>query len=435
VRRAALLLALAAALTGCGGRAATPVVVDTDLSSDDVLALLWLAQSPKVALRAVTVSGAGLVRCPAGARHVADLLALVGSDAPVACGARTPLAGANEAIPDWRDAADGLFGVRLPASGRSTAGSGVDLLVQQAHGATLLALAPLTDVALALGRGADPERVVAMAGALHVPGNMGAGHERSEFNLWIDPVAARRVLASGVAVELVPLDATNDVPATIFVRAALEPAHYATRAAGVAWDLFNATGLYAGGSYFWDPLAAAAVVDPGLIRLADARVRVGADGELLPGANAIRVALGADRARFERAFLDVLTDGAAAAPAARRLPVAIRWDGAAATYAGPHRGTAGQVAYDTVDDGDLPLTHRVGDLREGKTLADLRAWIAARPGPFEAPAWFSTELQGTTPPHSRMTWLAALAPGEKAIVVEAGGRTTAVAAVSVFGSQ
>jgi hypothetical protein len=81
------------------------------------------------------------------------------------------------------------------------------------------------------------------------------------------------------------------------------------------------------------------------------------------------------------------------------------------------------------------MTHRVGDLHEGKTIADLRAWLAGHPGPFEPPVWFSTELQGTTPPHSRMTWLAALGPGEKAIVVEAGGRTWAVATVSVLGSQ
>jgi hypothetical protein len=131
----------------------------------------------------------------------------------------------------------------------------------------------------------------------------------------------------------------------------------------------------------------------------------------------------------------VLTGGAPTPATARRLPVAIRWDGNDASYAGPRRGTAGQVAFDTVDDGAAPMTHRVGNLHEGKTVADLRAWLAAHPGPFEAPVWFSTELQGTTPPHSRMTWLAALGPGEKAIVVEAGGRTQAVAGVSVLGSQ
>ena len=43
----------------------------------------------------------------------------------------------------------------------------------------------------------------AMAGAVDVPGNIGAGHEDAEYNVWVDPVAADAVLRSGVPVTLV----------------------------------------------------------------------------------------------------------------------------------------------------------------------------------------------------------------------------------------
>lgn len=81
-----LCLVLVLALGGCGGggeenartRASSsgapaspqPIVVDTDLGADDIPALALLLQSTAVDVRAITVSGTGLVRCPIGARHV-----------------------------------------------------------------------------------------------------------------------------------------------------------------------------------------------------------------------------------------------------------------------------------------------------------------------------------------------------------------------------
>jgi Inosine-uridine preferring nucleoside hydrolase len=93
----------------------TPVVVDTDMSTDDVLALLYLLQRPGLDVRAVTVSGTGLAHCPAGARNALELLALTGhGDVPVACGRPTPLSGFNQFPAPWRAAADAFFGLELP---------------------------------------------------------------------------------------------------------------------------------------------------------------------------------------------------------------------------------------------------------------------------------------------------------------------------------
>ena len=64
MRAPLLAFALAAALaaSGCGGSGGgcLPLIVDTDLSSDDVITLLYVAQDPDVELRAVPVAGTGL---------------------------------------------------------------------------------------------------------------------------------------------------------------------------------------------------------------------------------------------------------------------------------------------------------------------------------------------------------------------------------------
>ena len=109
--------------------------------------------------------------------------------------------------------------------------------IESADGkATVLSLAPITDTAPLLSLGPRSARtgsrsIVAMGGAAAVPGNIGAGHERSEWNLWIDPVAAREVLGSGTPITLVGLDATNDVPATVYLWDVLDRHHAGARAA------------------------------------------------------------------------------------------------------------------------------------------------------------------------------------------------------------
>jgi Inosine-uridine preferring nucleoside hydrolase len=91
------------------------VVLDTDLASEDIFALLYLMQRDDVAIEAVTITGTGEAHCDPGVRNALSLLALgERTDVPVACGRDTPLQGSNAFPQGWRDAADDLSMVDLP---------------------------------------------------------------------------------------------------------------------------------------------------------------------------------------------------------------------------------------------------------------------------------------------------------------------------------
>jgi pyrimidine-specific ribonucleoside hydrolase len=310
-----------------------PVIVDTDLGEDDLMALAWLLRAPSLDVVAVTVSGTGLSHCDPGVDNLRALLELMDATGPaVGCGPEQPLPGGTLFPDEWRAAADQLSGVRLPpaadAGALSAAAVSVisDQLLAETVPVTILTLGPLTTMAEVLA--ADPRlvsdiaEVVTMGGALDVPGNVipegATALGRSEWNLHVDPAADAVVLASGVPLTLVALDATQDAPMTGEIAAALA----ADTAAPGAWladqlvrhDPF----LLSGDFYLWDPLAAGAVIDRSLVSVADERLSVetqGPDAGRLDrddAGNAVRVATGADTGRFADAFLAGLRAGAPA---------------------------------------------------------------------------------------------------------------------------
>jgi len=225
--RAGLVLlagALLSSLASCGGGTApaggpTPVIVDTDMSSDDIVALCYLLERPDISVQAITVEGTGVAHGPVGARNVLRLLHALGihRTIPVGYGQPDPPAGTQAFPPDMRKAADGMYNLHLPAwPGPEPAESAVHLLTDTISGSTrpvtLITLAPFTDIAQALQ--ADPgiapkiAMIYAMAGAVRVNGNEPT-YANAEWNVYIDAVAASRVLRSGIPMTFVPLDATN----------------------------------------------------------------------------------------------------------------------------------------------------------------------------------------------------------------------------------
>jgi pyrimidine-specific ribonucleoside hydrolase len=332
--RVARLLLLLNVIWGLQGCTPTPrpllraeplqLAVDTDMGADDVLALIYLLARPDVELRAVTVSGTGLARCDDGVALARALLAEADrGEVPVACGRETPLGAERSFPPAWREGAKGAYGLPLPLEGAAAPADGPDLLRAAAAGGplTILALGPLTNLAEALG--ADPqlaqriERLVVMGGAVAAPGNLGdsvAGNRTAEWNIYIDPLAADRVLRSGVPVDLVPLDATNALPVTsAFTRRLARDS--ATPAAALAAQLLEGQlAADMGELDFWDPLAATLAVDEELAPWGEQRIAVvTAEGPesgrtaVDPGGSPVRVAGAPERAAFEQHLLDSLS--------------------------------------------------------------------------------------------------------------------------------
>jgi len=270
----------ASAAPGNLASSTVPVIFDTDMAIDDWAALLLLLREPAIDLRAVTVAGSGEAHCEPGERNALALIDLTrpGSAVPVSCGDAWPLDGHFVFPTAWQDDMDSLSGVAVPASEREAYGGHAVELIHAAiadseQPVVLLATGPLTNIAQWLDSYPEDRnriaRLVIMGGALDARGNIivpgftdNHPNTRAEWNLYVDPVAARRVLESGLPIELVGLDVTNQVQVTpavaeAFKRRADNPAANFWSAVLDANDWFIDSGEY----YFWDVLAALTIVD------------------------------------------------------------------------------------------------------------------------------------------------------------------------------
>jgi purine nucleosidase len=157
-------------------------------------------------VRAITIV-AGNVAVEQAARNALYVAELCGSNVPVYRGAPRPL-WREHAHAEWFHGKDGLGDHGYPSPSRPVeAGHAMDAIVEtvRAHpGIVLVTLGPLTNVALALSK--DPD-IAALVGRCVVmggnPGCEGNVTPAAEYNMWVDPEAARIVLHSGMPVELV----------------------------------------------------------------------------------------------------------------------------------------------------------------------------------------------------------------------------------------
>lgn len=257
-----------------------PVVFDTDMAIDDWAALLFLARHPKIELLAVTVSASGEAHCEPGTRNALALLDLVNphNTVPVSCGDSYPMDGYFVFPVQWQKDMDTLSGVPITPSVRDVDPRHAVEVLHDVVGAagqpvTILATGPLTNIAQWLERHPqdqkNTDRLVIMGGTLDAPGNIivpgftdDNPNTRAEWNIYVDALAADKVLRSDMAIELVGLDVTNHVKVT--TEFAAEFKARVDNPAAMFWDAVldaNTWFIDSGEYYFWDVLAALAVVD------------------------------------------------------------------------------------------------------------------------------------------------------------------------------
>jgi purine nucleosidase len=192
------------------------IIIDCDPSPDDAVAILMALASPGElhVLAITTVAGNVPVSLTSkNARKALDLAKR--TDTPVYAGASSPLV-RKLVTAEHVHGRTGFDGYELPEPAIPLAGGFapeviVDLVMQRKPGeVTLCCLAPLTNIALALAKeprlGSHVKEIVLMGGAFSEGGNITPA---AEFNIFVDPEAAARVLECGAPVTMIPLDCTH----------------------------------------------------------------------------------------------------------------------------------------------------------------------------------------------------------------------------------
>lgn len=189
---------------------AKPIYLDVDTGVDDALAILLAVQHPALDVRGITTV-VGNVDLAQVTRNTLQVLEVAGaSHVPVVSGAGQPLvAAARSAAAVHAD--DGLGHAKLPPPNRRVHGDDAvaflrSELLAAPEPVTLIALAPLTNIALLLKTAPEVKpkiRELAIMG-----GAVGVGNATpvAEFNIFHDPEAAHIVFRSGVPILMYGLD-------------------------------------------------------------------------------------------------------------------------------------------------------------------------------------------------------------------------------------
>ncbi len=293
------------------------------------MAIAFLLSRSDIHVEAITIEN-GLAHVTAGGRNVLRLLALAGrNDIPVYLGRETPLSGSQEFPAVWRSAADELPGITLPEAARSPEPrSAADYLLKRlldaAHPVQVLTLGPLTNLAEVFShtpRAAHTGRqLVILGGAVRVSGNLGDGgffqtnNTSAEWNMFVDPAAAKIVFTSGAPIRLIPLDATQRVPFDMALFEQFKARASTPLAIFVAQVLTANRDQIRQGFYFaLDPLAAVVLANsavvtfrPLAIEISDKPNEAGRTVEVKNRRANAQVAIDADELRFRDVFMTAL---------------------------------------------------------------------------------------------------------------------------------
>ncbi|WP_217517292.1 pyrimidine-specific ribonucleoside hydrolase RihA [Vibrio metschnikovii] len=190
-----------------------PIILDCDPGHDDAIALILACASPSLAIKAVTTS-AGNQTPEKTLNNALRILTLLGrSDIPVAGGALKPLM-RELIIADNVHGETGLDGPTLPdPSFAPQTEHAVELMAnilrQSEQPVTLVPTGPLTNIALLLAthRELIPkiQEIVLMGGGAET----GNWSPAAEFNIYVDPEAAKLVFQSGIPITMCGLDVTH----------------------------------------------------------------------------------------------------------------------------------------------------------------------------------------------------------------------------------
>jgi purine nucleosidase len=300
ITRRAFVSSTAAGLaaTGLGanaafGQGAVPrrVIIDTDPGVDDAFALLLAMRSPELKIEGITPV-AGNVPLELTLPNALRMVEIAGrTDIPVAVGAKAPLQ-RRLVTATYAHGENGLGGAVFPAPKLKPIADPASVFIRQTvrkypGQITMIMLGPQTNLATALA--SDPDLARMIKGVVMMGGSLSGGNvtPAAEFNVYVDPEAARIVFQSGIPVTMVGLDVTRKTSLTDAHVKILEAANttVSMAAAKIARndiDLNRKRGNTKGPNMH-DSLALASFIDPSLLTWKPYYVDVETTGELTAG--------------------------------------------------------------------------------------------------------------------------------------------------------
>jgi len=308
----------------------TKIILDVDTGTDDAVALMIAALSPDLELvGATTVNGNTSVDSTTeNTLRVFDWIGM--PDVPVHRGMSQPLArGQMEQRNSARRIHGDLLDLPPAAAAKLQPGHAVDWLIETYLASdgdiVLCPVGPLTNVATAIRK--EPrilEKIpqIVMMGGAHDHGNTTAS---AEFNVWMDPEAARIVVNCGRPIRMLPLDATHRALVSREdcdrLRSLGTPAgEAAARFTLHRIDAYETTQRMhrAGAAPVHDALAVCSVIDPSIVTTQHIPVDVEVFAELSVGRTVcdfrfrsgkpanVDFAMDADEPKFVAMLLDIL---------------------------------------------------------------------------------------------------------------------------------
>lgn len=313
---------------------AQKIILDVDTGTDDAVALMTAALSPDIELvGATTVNG----NCPVDicTENTLRVFDYIGVEIPVYEGYALPMVstltpGRRPNMP--RQEPSTIHGHYLdlpPATSKKQPMHAVDWLIEtymQSDGDIILVpVGPLTNIAMAIRK--EP-RILEKIPELVI---MGGGHEvgnitaSAEFNIWVDPEAARVVMNCGRPIRLITLDATHQA---LFSKETCAELRQIGTPAAVASAIMAERRIEAYNKWqpmkeidsapIHDALAVCAIIDPTVVETVFVHVDVETQGELTDGRTVCdvhrrsgqepntHVALSADNDKFVPMMKDIL---------------------------------------------------------------------------------------------------------------------------------
>lgn len=274
-----------------------PIIIDTDPGQDDAVAILLALASPEIEILGITAVAGNvpLALTEVNARKICELAGR--PDIKVYSGAIRPMLRVLVTA-EHVHGRTGLDGPVLPEpkmklEQQHAVDFMVETLMERPAGTiTLCALGPMTNIALALVR--EPriasriKRIVAMGGGFFEGGNV---TPTAEFNIYVDPQAARLVFEAGIPITLIPLDCTHQALTT---KARVEKFRVMPNKTGPAvaqlldfFERFDEQKYGTDGGPLHDPCVIAWLLHPELFTSRDVNVSIECESELTMGMTVI----------------------------------------------------------------------------------------------------------------------------------------------------